>query len=71
MEAMIENRKEERMFWAGMKRRILKFVIVNAVLVLINGLACPHYWWVSWVLLGWGAGLLLHLVLHYIDRTGR
>lgn len=36
------------------------FVIVNALLVLINWMASPGDWWVQWPLLGWGIGVAAH-----------
>lgn len=71
MKTTIENGKEGRDFGVEMKKSLLKYVAVNAVLVVINGLTSPGYWWVGWVLLGWGAGLFLHLVCHYIDSMER
>lgn len=36
------------------------FVLVMAVLFLVNLLATPDVWWVQWPLLGWGIGVVVH-----------
>jgi len=35
------------------------FVVVNAVLLVIN-IASGTSWWVQWPILGWGIGILAH-----------
>lgn len=35
-----------------------RFVLVTALLAVVNYLTSPHYWWVLWVLGGWGLGLV-------------
>jgi hypothetical protein len=36
------------------------FVIVNAGLITLNLVRSPDKYWFHWVLLGWGAGVLLN-----------
>ncbi len=36
------------------------FVVVNAGLITLNLVRSPDKYWFQWVLLGWGAGLLLN-----------
>ena len=36
------------------------FVVVNAGLITLNLVKQPDKFWFHWVLVGWGAGLLLH-----------
>lgn len=36
------------------------FVVVNAGLVTLNLVRSPDKYWFHWVLLGWGAGVLLN-----------
>ena len=36
------------------------FVVVNAGLITLNLIRSPDKYWFQWVLLGWGAGLLLN-----------
>jgi hypothetical protein len=39
---------------------LLTFFLVNIVLIVINLLLTPEYYWFIWPLLGWGVGLLMH-----------
>lgn len=39
---------------------VVRYVFVLAGLALLNWFSSPHYWWVVWVALGWGIGLLAH-----------
>jgi hypothetical protein len=39
------------------------FVIVNALLIVVNLLTSAKYLWFVWPLLGWSAGILLHALL--------
>ena len=36
------------------------FVVINAILVTLNLVQTPNKLWVHWVLIGWGAGLVLN-----------
>jgi hypothetical protein len=36
------------------------FLVVNAGLITLNLVRTPDRYWFQWVLLGWGAGLLLN-----------
>jgi hypothetical protein len=38
------------------------FVVVIAILLIVN-MTVSSVWWVQWVLLGWGAGLIGHYLL--------
>ena len=48
--------RERKEFWI----HIAMFVIVNAGLIALNLVQQPDKLWFHWVLIGWGAGLLLH-----------
>ena len=39
---------------------LLSYVTVNALLAVLNYLTSPGHWWVIWVILGWGIGLVSH-----------
>ncbi|MBR0574299.1 helix-turn-helix domain-containing protein [Pasteurella atlantica] len=39
--------------------KLFVFVIVISVLLIINLIATPDVWWVHWVFLGWGLGLII------------
>lgn len=54
---------------ARRKRRLIRewityAVICCAFLAGVNALTTPHYWWVLWVMAGWGLGLILDLIFH-------
>ncbi|OBX05977.1 hypothetical protein QV06_00010 [Gallibacterium genomosp. 3] len=35
------------------------YVVINLLLFLINLIVTPDYWWVIWVIVGWGIGILI------------
>lgn len=41
---------------------LLEFAVVISVLALINLALSPQYWWVLWVILGWGISILLDAI---------
>ena len=48
--------RELKEFWI----HLAVFVVVNAGLTTLNLVQTPDKLWFYWVLLGWGAGILLH-----------
>lgn len=42
--------------------RITSYIVVNAFLTFVNFMTNPNYWWVLWVMGGWGIGLALDLI---------
>jgi hypothetical protein len=42
------------------------YVTVNLLLVLINAMTTPLFWWVQWSLMGWGFGLLIHALVSFL-----
>lgn len=48
----------------GLYIHLLVYVVINAGLFLINWLTRPDGggWWFYWPLLGWGIGVLIHVV---------
>ncbi len=47
------------------------YVVVNAGLAALNLINNPNHLWFYWVLLGWGAGILLHAFLAFFTGHGR
>jgi uncharacterized integral membrane protein len=39
---------------------IITYILVNAVLVVINLLTSPEHLWFVWSIIGWGVGLVIH-----------
>jgi hypothetical protein len=52
----------------GFYIHLVVFVLVIVLLLVVNRLATPDVWWVQWVFLGWGAGVLAH-ALAVFGRT--
>jgi 2TM domain len=44
----------------GFYIHLVVFILVLALLFVINWLATSETWWVQWPFLGWGIGLLAH-----------
>ena len=48
--------QKQKEFWG----HLTLFLIVNAILITLNLAKTPDKLWFHWVLMGWGAGLLLN-----------
>jgi transcriptional regulator with XRE-family HTH domain len=44
----------------GFYMHLTQFVAVNAILVIINLVTYPRFFWAAFPIIGWGAGLLIH-----------
>jgi DNA-binding XRE family transcriptional regulator len=44
----------------GFYIHLAQYVLVVALLVVINVLTSPNLWWVQWVIMGWGIGVFFH-----------
>ena len=44
----------------GFYFHLAQYVLVVSLLTVINALTMPKYWWVQWVIMGWGIGVFLH-----------
>jgi len=44
----------------GFYIHLAQYVLVIALLTVINALTTPNRWWVQWVIMGWGVGVLFH-----------
>lgn len=42
------------------------YVIVNLLLIFINAMTTPLFWWVQWSLMGWGFALLIHALVSFL-----
>lgn len=61
-----EKQQKEQIFRLKIKLAVLRYVIVNLFLVFVNWITTPNYWWVFWVIAGWGLGLVLNLINQYM-----
>ena len=50
-----ECQQRARYFWNS----LVYYVVINLFLVAVNWFTSPHYWWVLWVIAGWGISLLI------------
>ena len=48
---------------------LAQYVLVIAVLTVVNALTTPNRWWVQWVIMGWGIGVFSHW-LEISERFG-
>ena len=44
----------------GFYIHLAQYVLVIAVLTVVNALTTPNRWWVQWVIMGWGIGVFFH-----------
>ena len=47
-------------------RNLKAYVIVNAILAIINWLCTPEFWWVMFPLFFWGIGVLVDFLKAYV-----
>lgn len=45
-----------------LQRELIRYGVTCTLLAVINYLTSPHYWWVLWVVAGWGFTLVLPLL---------
>jgi len=53
----------------GFYIHLAQYVLVVALLAVINALTTPNHWWVQWVVMGWGIGVFFHW-LQISERFG-
>jgi transcriptional regulator with XRE-family HTH domain len=53
-ERVIKQVKEIKGFYT----HLIQFVVIVSALAFINYKTMPNYYWVIWVMIGWGAGIL-------------
>jgi len=53
----------------GFYIHLAQYVLVIALLTVINALTTPNHWWVQWVVMGWGIGVFFHW-LQISERFG-
>ncbi|MBE6497503.1 MAG: 2TM domain-containing protein [Methanobrevibacter sp.] len=63
----LRSRAEERVdrkikFYRNLKA----YIIVNAILVIINGLFSPSFWWVMFPIFFWGIGVISDFLKAYV-----
>ena len=65
--AVSENQSAEEILAFNQVRKLkgfyihlAQYVLVIALLTVINALTTPNRWWVQWVVMGWGVGVFFH-----------
>lgn len=62
-EANAKRRRSTRQF----AQQVIIWAVTCAFLAVVNRLTSPHYWWVLWVIGGWGLQLLIAFALYLFD----
>ena len=47
------------------------YVVVNTVLLVINLIYPTEHFWFQWPLLGWGIGILAHVIVFFARSKGQ
>ena len=55
----------------GFYSHLISYIVVNAVLVVINLLTSPEYLWFIWPMIGWGLGLVIHAFFVFGNLLGK
>lgn len=55
----------------GFYFHIITYILVNAVLVVINLLTSPEHLWFIWPIIGWGVGLVIHAFSVFSNLWGK
>lgn len=64
METIHKNTDSRRNFARWFSRKAIAYVVICSFLTVVNWYSSPHYWWVIWVIAGWGLGLALNLAYY-------
>ncbi|WP_295937118.1 2TM domain-containing protein [uncultured Alistipes sp.] len=66
MEIIQSSSEKRRNIDRSLVRRLITYVVVCTFLVFVNWQTSPNYWWVLWVMAGWGLGIVLPLVMYLV-----
>jgi len=55
-EKAIQQVKEIKGFYT----HLIQFVVIVSALTFINHMTMPGHYWIVWVIIGWGAGIIAH-----------
>lgn len=59
--------KKRRRFAREFARQLIVWAVTCSFLAVVNWMTSPHYWWVLWVIAGWGLQLILSLAFYLFD----
>ena len=61
MELLENTTDKRRLYEHRFARHITTYIAVYKIHNFFNWYTSPHYWWVVWVMAGWGLNLILSL----------
>lgn len=67
MEITPAHTDKRRLFARWFYRRLTTYTVICTFLAFVNWQTSPHYWWVLWVIAGWGLGIVLSLLYYLFD----
>jgi len=62
-EALARSRAEAKL---GFYKHLAAYVVVILMLVVINLIASPGYFWAIWPLIGWGTAIAIHALTVFV-----
>ena len=66
----LQNRlNENKKIPAELKVKLAVYVVNCLFLTLVNYVTSRHYWWVCWVVLGWGLNIVLGWIIWYFEKN--
>lgn len=66
----LQNRlNENKKIPAELKVKLAVYVVNCLFLTLVNYVTSTHYWWVCWVVLGWGLNIVLGWIIWYFEKN--
>lgn len=68
---ILDDNSGRRAFKRYVIMRLLTYIVVNGFLVFVNYMTGPRYWWVLWVIAGWGIALALDLINKWYRMDNR
>lgn len=71
MDARKYDRRCTRVLSGEMKLMIAQYVVMCAFLSVMNYVLTPGYWWVLWVIAGWGLSLAMGLIAMYFEKEDK
>lgn len=74
MENHLKEPRDDRYARAQAKydfyKHLTVYVVINAMLMVINLVTAPGYFWAIWPLVGWGVAIVLHALSVFVfDRN--
>lgn len=65
MELIRSTTEKRSRFTRWFSRKAITYLVICGFLTFVNWYTSPAYWWVVWVIAGWGLGLALSLLYYW------